>query len=128
MNDQKPLEPWTDERIDSAVQWARYRGISAGTRIMLTEMCDEWQQDHARLMVENAALRQQLAAREEWEPVADGVYTHPNWDNNGEVTLAVGYNGSELEEWHSSNPSDVEEIGLPDDIRLCRRKAQEPSQ
>jgi hypothetical protein len=55
-----------------------------------------------------------------WEPLEDGGYIRPNWDGNGMITLHVYHNGEELEQWHSSNTDDIEEISLPPDYRLCR--------
>lgn len=53
-----------------------------------------------------------------WKPVTDGEYTYPDWDGDGTVTTRVSFEGVEVEQWHSSNPDDVEGIYLGD-YALC---------
>jgi hypothetical protein len=54
-----------------------------------------------------------------WEPLPDGKYERPNWDGNGTLITAVLCDGTELEQWHSSNDKAVDEISLGN-LRLCR--------
>lgn len=73
--------------------------------------------DELRAEVERLSA---LVAEAEYERVPDGQYTRPNWNNKGEITLFVFQNGVELEQWHSSNTADREEISLPEGWRLVR--------
>ena len=70
-------------------------------------------------------LETQLAQR--WEPLPDGQYERPNRNHKGTNTLSVFANGAELETWHSDDKYQVDEISLPDNIRLCRLVTQEPT-
>ena len=70
-------------------------------------------------------LEAQLA--QTWEPLPDGQYERPNRNHKGTNTLSVFANGAELETWHSDDKYQVDEISLPDNIRLCRLVTQEPT-
>ena len=70
-------------------------------------------------------LEAQLA--QTWKPLPDGQYERPNWNHKGTNTLSVFANGAELETWHSDDKYQVDEISLPDNIRLCRLVTQEPT-
>lgn len=48
---------WDDEKLAGAVEWARYRGISAGTRIMLENMRADYSAALAAQAAEHAAAR-----------------------------------------------------------------------
>lgn len=54
---------WNDEHIESAVKWAKYRGISAGTREMLKTMRDDYEARITELETQLRELRQVHAAR-----------------------------------------------------------------
>jgi hypothetical protein len=118
-----PQPLWDDARIQSATEWARYRGITKGTRIMLESMRTEYEVERAKLMQRIAELEAKLAEREAYE-VVDTIETewgyqlacvteHPD----GEITLqTTGYS--------IADPDQQFSIRMPKQYRLCRKQSE----
>lgn len=70
----------------------------------------------ADLQAEVERLRAQLAERDEWEPVPDGKY---NTLSSTQLETA----GDKL--YHLFGHGYYAKVAMPDDLRLCRRKAKE---
>jgi hypothetical protein len=118
-----PQPLWDDERIQSATEWARFRGITKGTRIMLESMRTDYEVERAKLMQRIAELEAKLAEREAYE-VVDTIETewgyqlacvteHPD----GEITLqTTGYS--------IADPDQQFSIRMPKQYRLCRKQSE----
>jgi len=122
-------------------EWSGFQTnlISITAKKMLRKMRDEYEARITELEAQLAnqyqridrfvELVDQLEAQlaERWKPLPDGQYERPNWNHKGTNTLSVFANGAELETWHSDDKYQVDEISLPDNIRLCRLVTQEPT-
>ena len=131
---------WSDDEINWQVDLSAASSEDAyRTKRMVRKVRDELQ---ARITELEAQLSNQYQRIERfvelvdqleaqlaqtWEPLPDGQYERPNWNHKGTITLSVFANGAELETWHSDDKYQVDEISLPDNIRLCRLVTQEPT-
>lgn len=104
-----------------------------GICIRCNEDAEEWDAgcveevwaENDDLRAELAALTAQLQAAQEWLPVPAGEYTRHGGNIIGPITLYVGDDGRFLHCRYEWSPRDADQIELPFDWRLVRRRTQE---
>lgn len=87
---------------------------------------NNWDYEHRDKVNEALAAIAQLAEASSWEPVPDGEYKYPNWDDKYTVVMSVSSGGSTLGEWQDIEQwiegyEHVDEVALPKQYRLCQR-------
>lgn len=117
---------WTEDEREFVA------GVLEEERFRLNGQLEWWKEEsstYKKLQAEaklcDAALAKLATAPDaqgEWQPVPDGMYEYPNWNDKGTVIIRILNDGAELEQWHNSLPDDIEEISLSSDYRLCQRK------
>jgi hypothetical protein len=149
-----PQPLWDDARIQSATEWARYRGITKGTRIMLEGMRTDYEVERAKLLqqvkeleeqnyqlermvslettqaVEIGRLRAQLAEREAW---VDAEYNDiANVDKRIQLRVVIDQSKNpdgkvhiHVRQWIDGEWKHISIATLKPDWRLQRRKQSE---